>query len=72
MPNLQTFLARSWRRTKSAARRLADDGSAVTAVEYGLILAGISVFIMIAVFAIGDELDGMFSAIQTLLANSYS
>jgi Flp pilus assembly pilin Flp len=67
-----TFLARSWHRAKSAGHRLFDDGSGATAVEYGLILAGVSVFIMIAVFAIGDEMDGMFTAIQTMLANSYS
>lgn len=52
--------------------RLRGDQSGATAVEYGLILAGIAIFILIAVFALGDELNNLFTAMQTKLANAYT
>ncbi len=48
------------------------DESGATAIEYGLIAAGIAVAIIAAVFAIGDELNNFFEAVQTKLANNYS
>ncbi len=53
-------------------RKFISDEEGATAIEYGLIAAGIAVAIIAAVFAIGDELDAMFTAIQTKLGNSYS
>lgn len=38
-----------------------DDGA--TAIEYGLIAGGISLAIVAAVFAFGDDLEGVFNAI---------
>ncbi len=54
------------------ARKLASDDSGATAIEYGLIAAGIAVAIIAAVFAIGDELVNFFTAVQTKLAGAYS
>ena len=48
------------------------DESGATAIEYGLIAAGIAVAIIAAVFAIGDELNNFFTAVQTKLTNNYS
>jgi pilus assembly protein Flp/PilA len=53
-------------------RKFTDDESGATAIEYGLIAAGIAVAIIAAVFAVGDELNNFFLAVQTKLANSYS
>ena len=53
-------------------RKFADDESGATAIEYGLIAAGIAVAIIAAVFAIGDELNNFFIAVQTKLGNAYS
>ncbi len=53
-------------------RLVADDESGATAIEYGLIAAGIAVAIIAAVFAVGDELNNFFLAVQTKLANAYS
>ena len=53
-------------------RKFADDESGATAIEYGLIAAGIAVAIIAAVFAIGDELNNFFEAVQTKLGNAYS
>ncbi|MBT6984225.1 MAG: Flp family type IVb pilin, partial [Rhodospirillaceae bacterium] len=36
------------------------DKSGATAIEYGLIAAGIAVAIIAAVFALGDEVKGFF------------
>ena len=39
-------------------RKFAADTSGVTAIEYGLIAAGIAVAIVVTVAALGDELAG--------------
>ncbi len=57
---------------KRKLRKYLSDDSGATAIEYGLIAAGIAVAIIAAVFAIGDELDNLFTAIQTKLASNYS
>lgn len=43
------------------------DESGATAIEYGLIAAGISVAIVTAVFAVGTDLDTMFKGVSTEL-----
>ena len=47
--------------------RLLDDRAGATAIEYGLIAAGIAIAIIAAVFAIGDELTTFFGGIDTQL-----
>ena len=46
------------------------DEKGATAIEYGLIAAGIAVAIIAAVFALGDELKGFFEDIQTQLGTA--
>ena len=41
-----------------------------TAIEYGLIAAGIAVAISVVVFLLGDELDALFTDIQGTLAGA--
>ncbi|MGB0748449.1 MAG: Flp family type IVb pilin [Magnetospiraceae bacterium] len=41
-----------------------------TAIEYGLIAAGISIVIVVVVFALGDQLDATFSTINSALAGA--
>ena len=79
MPNVTTYLAHCRRHARRyqhhllrLGQRLVADKTGATAIEYGLILAGVATFILIAVFAVGDELQGMFHAFQTKLANAYS
>ncbi|MDA1101434.1 MAG: Flp family type IVb pilin [Proteobacteria bacterium] len=43
------------------------DKAGATAIEYGLIAAGIAVAIIAAVFALGDEVKSFFTDIQTQL-----
>jgi pilus assembly protein Flp/PilA len=47
--------------------RFVKDESAATAIEYGLIAAGISVAIIVAVNGLGSTLNGVFSSINTQL-----
>lgn len=56
----------------SAATRVARDEDGATAIEYGLILAGISIAILATVFAIGTELDNVFDMIGSRMQNRFS
>jgi pilus assembly protein Flp/PilA len=51
-------------------KEFCQDSSGATAIEYGLIAAGIAVAIIAAVFALGDEVKGFFEDIQSQLANA--
>ena len=48
------------------SRFLADD-SGVTAIEYGLIAAGIGVAIIVVVFNVGSALEGIFITVESKL-----
>ena len=52
---------------KNLFARFAKDESGATAIEYGLIAAGIGVAILVAVDAIGTDLSGLFGRISTEL-----
>ena len=53
--------------SKAQARFMKDDNGA-TAIEYGLIAAGISVVIAGVVFAFGQDLVALFESMRTDLA----
>ena len=48
-------------------RRFLRDDSGATAIEYGLIAAGISVAIIVAVNTIGTNLNTVFSSVSSQL-----
>ena len=50
--------------------RFVSDQSGATAIEYGLIAAGISVAIIAVVNALGGQLVTTFSTVSTSLANA--
>ncbi len=50
---------------KLQAWKTAEDGA--TAIEYGLIAAGIAVAISAVVFTFGDELETMFTGLTTTM-----
>ena len=50
-------------------RKLAAEESGATAIEYGLIAAGIALAIIAIVFTIGNDLAGFFTAIDTKLTS---
>ena len=52
---------------KALVRGFWKDESGATAIEYGLIAAGISLAIIAAVKGLGSTLDGVFTSINTSL-----
>jgi pilus assembly protein Flp/PilA len=52
------------------AKRFADDESGATAIEYGLIAAGISVAIITVVNTLGSQLKATFTNISSQLATA--
>ncbi len=48
-------------------RKFAADASGATAIEYGLIAAGIAVAIITAVGLLGTELSAMFTAVTAAI-----
>ena len=48
-------------------KRFAKDESGATAIEYGLIAAGISVAIITVVSGLGSKLNTTFTSVQTAL-----
>jgi pilus assembly protein Flp/PilA len=52
---------------KNLIARFAKDESGATAIEYGLIAAGISLAIIAIVNTLGGTLNGKFTAINTSL-----
>jgi pilus assembly protein Flp/PilA len=54
----------------SIIERFARDETAATAIEYGLIAAGISVVILAAVNAVGTQLISLFNTVSTDLSQA--
>ena len=54
---------------KRFLRFLQREESGATAIEYGLIAAGIAVVITVAVQAVGTALEGQFNAIAANITN---
>ena len=52
---------------KTTIARFIRDESAATAIEYGLIAAGISVAIITVVKGLGSKLNTSFTSVQTAL-----
>ncbi len=52
---------------KNLVMRFAKDESGATAIEYGLIAAGISVAIIAVVQGLGSKLNSTFTSVQTAL-----
>ncbi len=52
---------------KNLVMRFAKDESGATAIEYGLIAAGISVAIIAVVQVLGSKLNSTFTSVQTAL-----
>ncbi len=48
------------------------DIQGATAIEYGLIAAGISLAIVAVVFTFGDQLETTFTTMQTAMTNANS
>jgi pilus assembly protein Flp/PilA len=54
---------------KNLVKRFVKDESGATAIEYGLIAAGISVAIIAVVQGLGTKLNTTFSSVESALGN---
>ena len=61
-------LAKTLRGARRLTNHLVRDRSGVSATEYGLLLAGVALIVLVAVFAMGDALDGVFQHVRSVLA----
>jgi len=52
---------------KNLVKRFANDESGATAIEYGLIAAGIGVAIVTTVGGVGSQLNAMFTTVKSKL-----
>jgi len=52
---------------RSIIAAFVNDQAGATAIEYGLIAAGISIAIILAVNGLGSTLNGVFSSVNTQL-----
>jgi pilus assembly protein Flp/PilA len=50
--------------------RFANDETGVTAIEYGLIAAGIAVAALVAIQAVGTSLSGLFNTVSTTVSGA--
>jgi pilus assembly protein Flp/PilA len=67
MLRLITATESLYRQAKDRAARLVKQADGATAIEYGLIAAGIAVAIIAAVFALGTELGSTFNNVSSKL-----
>ena len=56
-----------WSKMRFLSTKFGKDERGATAIEYGLIAAGIAIAIIAAVFAIGAELNDLFANIANAL-----
>ena len=54
---------------KCKLKRWKESESGATAIEYGLIAAGIAIVIIVAVTLIGESLENTFNSVATALQN---
>ena len=52
---------------KNQITAFVNDEEGASAVEYGLLIAGIAAVVMVAIYAIGTALNTKFTAVQTQL-----
>ncbi|MFL4472728.1 Flp family type IVb pilin, partial [Paeniglutamicibacter sp. MACA_103] len=64
---MNTMLANIYFAMQTVGNKIRRDEKGATAVEYGIMVAGIAVVVMVAVFLIGTRLDTMFDNVGTQL-----
>lgn len=64
---MNTMLANIYFAMQTVGNKIRREEKGATAVEYGIMVAGIAVVVMAAVFLIGTNLDTMFGKVATQL-----
>lgn len=55
-------------KTLAGVRKFLQDVNAATAIEYGLIAAGLSIAIVVIVFTLGGQVEGLFQTLADTMA----
>ena len=63
---MNTMLANIYFAMQTVGNKLRREEKGATAVEYGIMVAGIAVVVMVAVFLIGTNLNTMFGKVATI------
>jgi pilus assembly protein Flp/PilA len=62
------YVSESWKNAmKTLVKRFVKDASGATAIEYGIIAAGIALAIIAVVQGVGTNLNTTFASVQTAL-----
>lgn len=56
--------------TRQRVLRFVHEENGATAIEYGLIAAGIAIALIAVIFSVGNTLEEFFTTVQTWLASS--
>ena len=65
---MDEYVSESWKITmKRLVKRFVKDASGATAIEYGIIAAGIALAIIAVVQGVGTNLNTTFASVQTAL-----
>ena len=61
---MNTMLANIYLALQTVGNKLRREETGATAVEYGIMVAGIAIAVIVAVFALGGQLNGMFQDVS--------
>lgn len=67
---MNTLFANIYIALQTVTGKLRREEKGATAVEYGIMVAGIAVAVMVTVFLIGTTLDGLFVDVEAQLAGT--
>ena len=70
MFSVEAFIERGFQPMANIFRKLARDESGATALEYGLIAGFVSVAAVSGFNALGDSIEGVFTAVTTAINKS--
>ncbi|GAA1889748.1 hypothetical protein GCM10009715_39460 [Paeniglutamicibacter psychrophenolicus] len=65
---MNTLLANIFLALQTVGDKLRREEKGATAVEYGIMVAGIAVAVIAVVFLLGSTLDGMFEGVEACVA----
>ena len=63
-------MVRFWAKGRIPSTKFGVDERGATAIEYGLMIAGISIAILASVFAIGNELSNLFESVAAIFEST--
>ncbi|MFF5793425.1 Flp family type IVb pilin [Paeniglutamicibacter sp. NPDC012692] len=65
---MNTLFANIYLALQTVGSKLRREEQGATAVEYGIMVAGIAVVVIVAVFTLGTSINGMFGDINACIA----